>query len=43
MLFGEKTAKANLLELMMTAEGDECNKAECINIQLLHGQSEYGM
>lgn len=30
-------AKAYFLELMMTAEGEERDRAECIYIQLLHG------
>lgn len=33
-------AKAYFLELMMTAEGDERDRAECIYIQLTHGLSE---
>ena len=30
-------AKAYFLELMMTAEGEERDRAECVYIQLLHG------
>ena len=33
-------AKAYYLELMMTAEGEERDRAECIYIQLTHGLSE---
>ena len=33
-------AKAYFLELMMTAEGEERDRAECIYIQLIHGLSE---
>ena len=33
-------AKAYFLELMITAEGEERDRAECIYIQLLHGLSE---
>ena len=33
-------AKAYFLELMMTAEGEERDRAECVYIQLLHGLSE---
>ena len=33
-------AKAYFLELMMTAEGEERDRAECIYIQLKHGLSE---
>ena len=33
-------AKAYFLELMMTAEGGERERAECIYIQLLHGLDE---
>ena len=33
-------AKAYFLELMMTAEGEERERAECIYIQLIHGLSE---
>ncbi len=33
-------AKAYFLELMMTAEGEEHDRAECIYIQLMHGLSE---
>lgn len=33
-------AKACLLELTMTAEGEERDRAECIYIQLLHGLEE---
>jgi len=30
-------AKAYFLELMMTAEGEEHDRAECVYIQLIHG------
>ena len=30
-------AKAYFLELMMTAEGEEYERAECVYIQLTHG------
>lgn len=33
-------AKAYFLELMMTVEGEERDRAECIYIQLIHGLSE---
>ena len=33
-------AKAYFLEMMMTAEGEEQDRAECIYIQLLHGLDE---
>lgn len=33
-------AKAYFLEMMMTNEGEERNRAECIYIQLTHGLSE---
>ena len=33
-------AKAHFLEIMMTAEGEERERAECIYIQLLHGLKE---
>ena len=33
-------AKAYFLELMMTTEGEERDRAECIYIQLTHGLSE---
>ena len=33
-------AKAYFLELMMTAEGEERDRAECVYIQLLHGLDE---
>ena len=33
-------AKAYFLELMMTAEGEEHDRAECIYIQLIHGLDE---
>lgn len=33
-------AKAYFLELMMTTEGEEHERAECVYIQLLHGLSE---
>ena len=35
-----KEAKAYFLELMMTTEGEERDRAECIYIQLTHGLSE---
>ena len=34
-------AKAYFLELMMTAEGEERDRAECVYIQLIHGLEEY--
>lgn len=33
-------AKTYFLEMMMTTEGEERNRAECIYIQLTHGLSE---
>ena len=33
-------AKAYFLEMMMTTEGEERDRAECIYIQLLHGLDE---
>ena len=33
-------AKAYFLELMMTVEGEERDRAECVYIQLLHGLNE---
>ena len=33
-------AKAYFLELLMTTEGEERDRAECIYIQLTHGLSE---
>ena len=33
-------AKAYFLELMMTAEGEERERAECVYIQLIHGLDE---
>ena len=33
-------AKAYFLELMMSADGEEHERAECIYIQLTHGLSE---
>ena len=33
-------AKAYFLELMMTAEGEERERAECVYIQLMHGLNE---
>lgn len=33
-------AKAYFLELMMTTEGGERDRAECVYIQLLHGLAE---
>ena len=33
-------AKAFFLEMMMTAEGEERDRAECVYIQLLHGLDE---
>ena len=32
--------KAYFLEIMMTAEGEERERAECVYIQLLHGIDE---
>mgnify|MGYP003182069856 FL=1 len=34
-------AKAYFLELMMTTEGEDHERAECVYIQLLHGLDEY--
>lgn len=33
-------AKAYFLDMMMTAEGEERDRAECVYIQLLHGLDE---
>ena len=33
-------AKSYFLELMMSAEGEERDRAECVYIQLLHGLEE---
>ncbi|PWJ12716.1 hypothetical protein [Ruminococcus flavefaciens] len=33
-------AKAYFLELMMSTEGEEHERAECVYIQLLHGLNE---
>lgn len=33
-------AKAYFLEMMMTIDGEDCDRAECIYIQLTHGLSE---
>lgn len=33
-------AKAYFLELMMSTDGEERDKAECVYIQLLHGLEE---
>lgn len=33
-------AKAYFFEIMMTAEGEERGRAECVYIQLLHGLDE---
>ncbi|MBR1384904.1 MAG: hypothetical protein IJ555_14025 [Ruminococcus sp.] len=33
-------AKAYFLEIMMTAEGEEHERVECVYIQLLHGLDE---
>ena len=33
-------AKAYFLEIMMTAEGEKRDRAECVYIQLLHGLDE---
>ena len=33
-------AKAYFLEMMMTAEGEDCDRAECVYIQLVHGLDE---
>lgn len=33
-------AKAYFLEIMVTAEGEERERAECVYIQLLHGLDE---
>ena len=35
-----KDAKLYFLEMMMTAEGGERERAECVYIQLLHGLDE---
>ncbi|MCR5540463.1 MAG: hypothetical protein K6F71_06555 [Ruminococcus sp.] len=34
-------AKAYFLELMMSTEGEERERAECVYIQLMHGLDEY--
>ena len=33
-------AKAHFLELMMSTDGEEHDRAECVYIQLLHGLDE---
>ena len=33
-------AKTHFLEMMMTAEGEERDRAECVYIQLIHGLDE---
>jgi len=33
-------AKAFFLEMMMTTEGEERDRAECVYIQLIHGLGE---
>ena len=33
-------AKAYFLEMMMSAEGEERDRAECVYIQLIHGLEE---
>ena len=33
-------AKAYFLEMMMTTDGEERDRAECVYIQLIHGLSE---
>ena len=38
--FDYEQAKAYFLELMMTTEGEEHDRAECVYIQLLHGLDE---
>lgn len=35
-------AKAYFLELMMSTDGEERDRAECVYIQLLHGLDECG-
>lgn len=35
-----KEAKAYFLEMMMTTDGEEHERAECVFIQLLHGLDE---
>ena len=35
-----KQAKAYFLELMMSTDGEERDRAECVFIQLLHGLEE---
>ena len=35
-------AKAYFLELMMSTEGEERDRAECVYIQLIHGLDECG-
>jgi len=37
---GYEQAKAYFLEMMMTTEGEERDRAECVYIQLLHGLDE---
>ena len=39
-MVGSYEAKAYFLEMMMIAEGEERDRAECIYIQLTHGLSE---
>lgn len=34
-------AKEYFLELMMSTEGEERDRAECVYIQLIHGLEEY--
>ena len=34
-------AKAHFIEMMMSTEGEERDRAECIYIQLTHGWSEW--
>ena len=36
----DEDAKAYFPEMMMTAEGEERDRAECVYIQLIHGLSE---
>lgn len=35
-----KEAKAYFLELMMSAEGEKRDRAECVYVQLIHGLGE---
>ena len=35
-------AKAYFLEMMMSTEGEERDRAECVYIQLIHGLDECG-